>query len=75
MISANVAKNNNTAINLVPLEPSEREKLSASLLGWGKLKAAKEATGLAGITLKQAVLGGKLKPINAEKIRTFLNSL
>jgi hypothetical protein len=75
MIDANVAKKDNTPINLTQLTGKERGKLHKSITGHGKLKAALLATGLNTMTLKRAAAGLKLKIENAESIRTFLNSL
>lgn len=75
MIDANVAQNDNTPIILTELTSKERAKLLKSITGFGKLKAAKSETGLNTMTIKRAVAGLKLKPENADKIRTFLNTL
>lgn len=75
MIDANVAKKDNTPIILTELTGKERAKLQKAITGFGKLKAALSVTELNTMTIKRAAAGLKLKPENATKIRTFLNTL
>lgn len=75
MIDANVVKNDNTPIILTELTGRERVKLQKAITGFGKLKKTLLATDLNAMTIKRAAAGLKLKPENADKIRTFLNSL
>lgn len=75
MIEANVVKNDNTDIVLTKLTKKECNDLKQAITGHGKLKAAIKATGLNTMTIKRARMGEQLRQENADKIRTFLNSL
>lgn len=72
---ANVLKIDNEAPATEKLSIEEIEKLSSAVLGFGKMKRAVRLAGISKDTIAKAKAGMGVKPITAEKIRTFLNTL
>lgn len=73
MMHANIVKKGTTAGEMITLLPDEKFQLQKAITGWGKLKAAVDATGIDQNTIKRAIAGFKILPETANKIRTFLN--
>src|ERR1700749_4604716 len=75
MNNANVVKKDNRSIVLTELTGKEKGKLRRAITGRGNLKIALSITGLNVLTIKRAIAGMQIVEENANKIRTFLNTL
>lgn len=73
--NANVVKNDNEIIRYTELTTQERTKLKKATIGRGKLKPALLSMDISPLTISRAIAGMKVTTYNADKIRTFLNSL
>lgn len=73
--NANVVKNDNEVIRYTELTTIERTRLNKATIGHGKLKIALSVTGLSPLTVRRAAAGMRVTSENANKIRTFLNTL